>query len=307
VAVPDVTRLPATAGRTGSADDDGPVVVAFDGSTPARRAVSWAAAEAAASGRPLRLAHVVHWPLPELVELHLPAEALGVDAARRAAEELVGAAVTRCRELAPGVRVDGEVLTGDAVALLTDQAAGAGLLVLGASGQTASTRVLLGATAAELLRRVQVPVVVVRELPSRTGGRGRVVVGVDGSERCDRAIRFAVAAAARHGHGVVAVHAVCDLPLEVLGGDADVDEDELVDAARSALDRLLAGARRAHPGVPVRTRVVLDRPTGALLEAAPGAELLVVCRHGRTGAASSPLGSVSHAVAHYAPCPVAVV
>jgi nucleotide-binding universal stress UspA family protein len=38
-----------------------------------------------------------------------------------------------------------------------------------------------------------------------------------------------------------------------------------------------------------------------------GAALVVVGRHGRVGDREASVGSVSHAVVHYAPCPVAVV
>ena len=62
-----------------------------------------------------------------------------------------------------------------------------------------------------------------------------------------------------------------------------------------------------YPGVVVDEVVVLDRPVRALLERADRAALLVVGRHGRAGGSDTPLGSVSHAVLHYAPCPVLLV
>jgi nucleotide-binding universal stress UspA family protein len=52
--------------------------------------------------------------------------------------------------------------------------------------------------------------------------------------------------------------------------------------------------------------VVLDRPTRALLHYAAGAALLVAGRHGRARTADTPLGSVCHAILHYAPCPVLI-
>ncbi|MHA6794246.1 universal stress protein [Pseudonocardia bannensis] len=52
---------------------------------------------------------------------------------------------------------------------------------------------------------------------------------------------------------------------------------------------------------------VLDRPAQTLLDEAAGAALLVVGRHGRARGGEALLGSVSHAVLHYARCPVAVV
>jgi len=77
------------------------------------------------------------------------------------------------------------------------------MLVMGASGQTTSPQVLLGSGAAELTRRVTVPVAVVRDIPDN--GRASVIIGVDGSPASVRAVRSGFDVAARRGLGVVAV------------------------------------------------------------------------------------------------------
>ncbi len=281
-----------------------PILVAYDGSASAHTALSWAVNEAAGSGRPLRLAHVLRWPLSELDELRVPPSVHDVGRARRAAAAMIGAAVAHCRLIAPGLDVRGDALTGDAIELLAKLAADSSLLVLGASGQTANPRVLLGSSAAELVRRVTVPVAVIRDAAGNDRDHA-VVVGIDGSPADDRAIRAGFAVAARRRLPVVAVHAWSDLPLEALGLTDSDGEERRGDAALLLADRLDA-ARRSHPEVVVDAVVVLDRPVGALLERAVGAALLVVGRHGRAGGAETPLGSVCHAVLHYAPCPVMI-
>jgi nucleotide-binding universal stress UspA family protein len=279
-----------------------PILVAYDGSRSARTAVYWAAAEAAGSRRPLRLAHVLRWPLLELDRLDLPAPVLDADRARQTANNLVDAAVRWCRQLAPEIDVRGDVLTGGEIDLLTKLGADASMLVLGASGQTAGPQVLLGSSAAEVVRRVTVPVAVVRDVPGDS--RAGVVIGVDGSPASARAVRFGFDVAARRGRRVVTIHAWSDLPLEALGLDADVDGEQGLADAEALLEEQLAEARSLCPQVPVEQVVVLDRPARALLEHAKGAALLVLGRHGREKGADTPLGSVCHAVLHYAPCPV---
>ncbi|SFE85791.1 universal stress protein [Blastococcus tunisiensis] len=282
----------------------GSVVVAFDGSVPARDAAHWAAHEVAGSGRPLRLLHVLHWPRRELAGLGLPPAALDVDRARRAATAAVALTVDRCRQEAPGADIDGSVVVGDALALLRGTAADADLLVLGASGQTDTPQVLLGSSADELLRTVTIPVVVVRDRPTR--GPAPVVIGVDGSPGAEEAVRVGFELAARRGHDVVAVHTWSDIPLAALAGGVDLDPDELAERAAAFLAARIEEAAHRHRGVHVHAVTAADHPARLLLERARGAALLVVGRHGRarTGAR---LGSVSHAVAHYARCPVAVV
>ena len=61
------------------------------------------------------------------------------------------------------------------------------------------------------------------------------------------------------------------------------------------------------PGVPVTTRAVQGRPARTLLDAAAGADLLVVGARGRGGFTGLRLGSVSQQCLHHAPCPVVVV
>ncbi|HUP33419.1 MAG TPA: universal stress protein, partial [Gaiellaceae bacterium] len=61
------------------------------------------------------------------------------------------------------------------------------------------------------------------------------------------------------------------------------------------------------PGIEVERRVVPEPPVEALLDAAAGADLLVVGSRGRGGFTGLLLGSVGQQVAHHAPCPVVIV
>src|SRR3954451_16826360 len=183
-----------------------PILAAYDGSPVAYRAVLWAADEAARSGRPLRIARVARWPLPELADLR-PRLPESVRTAR-ATPGALHALVERCEQFAPGVDVHAETLSGDPVALLTKLAEESAMTVVGACGQTMSQCVLLGSTAAELARRVTTPFVVVRHEPPCAGRP--VVIGVDGSPGGRAAVRAGFAFAERAGSPVEAVHAWSD-------------------------------------------------------------------------------------------------
>lgn len=286
-------------------DRRAPILVAFDGSPAARVALSWAVTEADAGDRPLRLAHVMRWPVPEIDALRVPTAVHDAGHARRAASAIAAAGVAHCRRMAPDLDVRADALTGDTIELLAELAADSSLLVLGACGQTASPQVLLGSTATELVRRVSVPVAVIRDV-TENEHRRPVVIGIDGSGPSGRALRAGLAIAARRRLPVVAVHAWSDLPLEALDLDPVDGERHRGEAVQLLADRLDDVLSR-YPGVVVDEVVVLDRPVRALLERADRAALLVVGRHGRAGGGDTPLGSVSHAVLHYAPCPVLLV
>ena len=135
----------------------------------------------------------------------------------------------------------------------------------------------------------------------------RIVVGVDDSTGARLALRWAVDEARQRGAGLVVVHCYevtygwIDDPAEVEGWQKRAAAD-----ARQSVDRLLS-EMAPDPELKVET-VVVDRDSAAgLIEAAAGADLLVVGSRGRGGFAGMVLGSVSLQCALHAPCPVVVV
>lgn len=286
-----------------------PVVAGFDASEPAHRAARWAAGEAASRGRPLLLVHVFARPLLELTRVRLPGDNGADEPLQQAMRRGLATVVDQCLEIAPGLDVRTELSSGDPVEVLGELAQHAELLVVGSTGLGSAEMVVVGSTSAELLSRPSgAPVIIIRGAQPDTPSH--VVVGVDGSPTSNRAIGFAFDFAARHGCGLVAVHAFSDTPLEAGRLDRRAIGNERVTVDRAASELLsasLADHVRRYPDVPVRQVSSVDRPARALVDAAEGADLLVVGSRGRGPIRRRLLGSVSHAVVHCAPCPVAVV
>jgi len=140
---------------------------------------------------------------------------------------------------------------------------------------------------------------------------GRIVVGVDGSAHARQALHFALAEAALRDARVDVVGSWAVPPLAATGVGMipafDLLRAELGDSASEVLTRELADAADAAAGVEVEQRVAQGDAAAVLVEAAVGAELLVVGSRGRGGVTGTVLGSVSRACLHHAPCPVAVV
>lgn len=293
----------------------GPRVVAgFDGSDPARQAVSWAAGEAASRGWGLTVVEVVDWPVtgtvpPATGTLPPGGSLLDENTLRHDAERRLADVERDIRRTRPDVVVETRVEFGRAAQALAEVTSQDDVVVIGSSGRSALPRMLLGSTAAALVHTSDRPLVVVRDAKESPAQGGRVVVGVDGSSTSGRAIEFAFDFAARHGCELMAVHAWADLPVDALEPVRLWDEDtsEVRRAAERLLDDALAECRARRPEVPVRRQVSLDRPAHALMDQADGAALLVVGSHGRGAIRSVMVGSVSHAVIYHAPCPVAVL
>ncbi len=139
----------------------------------------------------------------------------------------------------------------------------------------------------------------------------KIVVGVDGSDGSVDALRWALAEATLRGATVDVIHS-WHYPYaaytEITGMAAGVVTGEDLEQLGKEVLRLsvdLAGAESS--GVEVTPVLVQGAAAATLLEAAKGADMLVVGSRGHGGFTGLLLGSVSQHVIHHAPCPAVVV
>jgi nucleotide-binding universal stress UspA family protein len=136
-----------------------------------------------------------------------------------------------------------------------------------------------------------------------------IVVGVDGSESSLEALRWAIEEA-RIRHSPIRVVYAWFMPRDGSYGfvPAEVfDRERLQQEAGDDLDGWVAQLAPESVDVQVERHVVEGHGAHALIEAAEGAELLVVGSRGRGGFKGLLLGSVSQQCAHHAPCPVVIL
>ena len=147
-------------------------------------------------------------------------------------------------------------------------------------------------------------------MSAREGRDPRIVAGVDGSPSSLAALQWAVRQAWLTGGTVKAVMA-WQYPATVTGyGWAPVvvvESGDYEENAQKALAEAVAAVDTAGHDVPVGTLVRQGNPAQVLVDAAAGADLLVVGSRGHGGFAEALLGSVSMHCVHHAPCPVLVI
>lgn len=142
---------------------------------------------------------------------------------------------------------------------------------------------------------------------------GTVVVGVDGSPGSRAALVYALEEADRRGarlRVVVAAQAP-EYWAMAYGMVAPPPLSEIVDSARDAGQQLVDAVLADRPDLATRVEVSVEARAGApapvLLDAADGADVLVIGHRGRGAVRSALLGSVGlHCVMHAA-CPVTIV
>jgi nucleotide-binding universal stress UspA family protein len=147
----------------------------------------------------------------------------------------------------------------------------------------------------------------------------RVVVGVDGSSGSRKALAFALEEARLRGATLHVVHAwrtplALTLPEPSIAGysplsveDVDRLATELHEKAVGLIEGEVEEVAGDDPGLDVRQDVFESDAAEALIEAARGADLLVVGSRGHGGFKGLLLGSVGQKAASHAPCPVVVV
>jgi nucleotide-binding universal stress UspA family protein len=132
----------------------------------------------------------------------------------------------------------------------------------------------------------------------------RIVVGVEGSAQSIEALRWALDEAAVHPQAEVCVVLAWQLPF--LSNPAAFNRDELQLTYEEFLIKTVSEIVPV-PEFPLETLVAMGDTVETLVEAAKGAQMLVLGGRGRSAFTGLMLGSVSRACAALAECPVVVV
>jgi len=282
------------------------VAVGIDGSPSSHAALRWAAREAEMRGVPLHVIHGITNPgsWQSFSTGHrLPRRwaRLGL---RDDSDYMVAVAIEAARRLAPSIEVSGAATATATGPMLVEESARAALLVVGSRGAGGYAGMLLGSTSVYTATRAECPVVVV---PPAWKPRpaGSIVVGADGSEVANLAVRFAFEEADLRRAPLMAVRAFS--PITGPGHDTAPEAVELHHLERMNLAKSLARWVASYPEVRFDGRAVPGHPVNALIDAAAEAQLLVVGSRGFGGIGGLLLGSVSLRVLHHGGCPVAVV
>jgi nucleotide-binding universal stress UspA family protein len=278
------------------------IVVGIDGSEPSRVAVTWAAEEAERRGSVLRIVYAGTRSPAAVPDWYSSAPAT-----MSAAQAVVDDAFALVATGHPSVVLETELADAPPARALIRASARADLVVMGARGQGGFKGLLLGSVSQRTMHRAICPVVVVRPVPAAIGDSAvtpRIVVGVDGSDGSDLALRWALEEAALRSASVQAVFACVIAPMTGFTNSASSGDE---DTGRPIVDAAVAHAAEWQPDVPFSAATHFDATVPTLLSSCDGAELLVVGSSGHGSHRHIVLGSVADQCTHHARCPVAVI
>lgn len=272
------------------------IVVGYDGSDAAGKAVRWAAMQARRSGFILNVVHCSLWPV--FTHNMGPVPGIAGSGLRHAAESIVSDGVALAREEFADAQIATSLVYGWPAENLRKLAATASLLVVGTRGAQGFPGLLIGSVSLELASTAACPVAVIggSERPL-----GPVVVGI-ADEGWEATLRYAAnfASLAHSVLKIVHVH-------RHHGFHQDAFYEAGATEKREMLDSALRSVRNTWPGLEVRDRLLPGTSVaGTLVGAAGGAQVVVVGTSAQ-GAVSGSFGSTAHAVLHHAGCPVIVV
>jgi nucleotide-binding universal stress UspA family protein len=286
------------------------LVVGVDGSPDADDALRWALTEGRWRNLPVRAVNVWH-PSGRPSEVEWLSTLQSVADLREHLLEDVASGVRAVAEQAGAtdVPLTPEVLYGHPTQELVRAAGEDFLLVVGSRGRGSVAGLMLGSVSQSCAQYATGTVVVVRGRRADPSA-GHVVAGIDGSAESICALRFA-AEAARHREVPLRVIHAWTMPYLGFAGPATRLPQEAVDdlteqaqqILRDSIDRAALDVRQTD----LEARLVHGPAAPSLLQAAEGADLLVVGSRGLGGWKGLLLGSVSTQCVTESPCPVAVV
>jgi nucleotide-binding universal stress UspA family protein len=280
-----------------------PVVVGVDGSEESLLAVEWAAMEAKRHGLPLRIVSAPAMvPVPH-VQADQASQATAADALRSASLRVLEMAVGRVEEVAQGLEITTDLLSGPPALAVAGSGSDGAILVVGARGTGGFAAMILGSVSRFAATRATCPVIVVRQ--ANMAVHQEVAVGIRDPQDGSAALTFAFEEAAARHADLVVVHAWYWFPPSLgapLDRDAPFHPEQISAEAARNLSAALDGWREKYPDVPVRQDVIRGHPGRVLANYSYRADLVVIGRHGHPG-----IGSTQHALLDHARGPVAVV
>lgn len=260
------------------------VIVGYDGTRPAERALDWAMTEAELRRHPLTIVHAWRGGTRDDED---------TKRLRREAEDVLAQAVERARTRAPDLDITTDLHEGRPADRLAELSADADLLVLGSTAVS-------GGVIRALAPRVRCPLIVVRGRP-RPPQAGPVTVGVrDPGD--DEVLGFACHEATLRGLALTVVHTWRSRPAPSAGSYApDLDPADLRHTCEHDLNRSMAPWRAKYPDLPVEMGATEGSARQELLEATMDATMLVI------GAPPDRLGTTAVYMLHNSRCPLAIV
>jgi nucleotide-binding universal stress UspA family protein len=216
------------------------------------------------------------------------------------------------------IRVSSRLLQGSVAETLESyaQVSAIDLVVMSTHGRGAMGRFWLGSVADRLIRRLHIPVLVVRpswqeDVPDAK--IRRILVPLDGSPLAEAILEDAVRFGGDEAEYLLVSVVVPPVPLldmvPVTGmPDTSALVPGLTKAAEGYLDRIVERLRSEGRRVSAHT-VLADRVHEGLLEQANqfGADLIAIATHGAGGIRRFAIGSVTEKIVRGTPCPVLVL
>jgi len=286
------------------------ILVPLDGSAFGEHALPLALTIAQQAGAKVQLA-LVHRPVTPMT---IGGELVGdptLDATVRDRETVYLDVIAKKLAGVSPVKAGTAMLDGPVAQALQEYAASAGsdLVILTTHGRGALSRLWLGSVADQLMRRLPIPVLLVRPQdgpPDLTGKPAlkHVLIPLDGSELAEQILEPAIALGSVTGADYTLLSVVEPLVLpdgqfgiNVMGTVDPVLLQELHAQAQRYLDQVAARLRARS--LSVQSRLVINQPPAlAILEEARAnaIDVIALATHGRGGLTRLLLGSVADKV-----------
>jgi nucleotide-binding universal stress UspA family protein len=291
------------------------VLVPLDGSPLAEQALPIAARIAERAKAKLRLV-LVHQPTPPPIDRASAKLATSVElAVRKSERDYLRGLQARLRE-STGRPVGGATLTGRVSTALLDQVRelGVDLVVMATHGRGGLQRAWLGSVADDLVRSLEVPVLLLRPGTATPTSPGAILVPLDGSPLAEQAIAPAVTMARLLGTGVAFAQVVQPVmiatdPMLPLPSAFDTEATarfraQAQDYLHDLVEQSAEAGVHASAAADVGWNVV-----DTLLESArgQGVGMIAIATHGRGGVRRLALGSVADKLVRSADVPVLVI